>query len=59
MLELGVHSVDCVPGGQGSVMDDVEADTVTEGGWFGGGGKVRALRRPTQSCPMKPCGSCE
>jgi len=32
---------------------------LTVGGWFGGGGVVRALRRPAQNWKMKPFGSSE
>jgi hypothetical protein len=48
-----------VPGGQGSVMLAIEAETETVGATFGGIGNPRGLRCPAKNWKMNPFGSSE
>jgi hypothetical protein len=58
-LALAVQLGELVPGGQGKVIEALDDDTETVGGWFGGGGGILALRWPAQSWKIKPLGSSE
>ena len=43
-LALAVQLAELVPGGHGKVIDELDEETVTVGGWFGGGGGTLGLR---------------